>query len=352
MITSSSPRRTREPRERIIYAFPITTESPSSKAESAPTMDPNEIRTRSPNCLRSILRSGRTHIYTAWLFTASDMKSIILPSTAFAYFTSLSEDNRLPGSLFLRRSPLILAWLWIHLLAFAVNNQRHPASIREDAINKPWRPIVADRVAPKTAKVFGKAAYGLAMAASFVLRGGHIESCLIVLLSYMYNEMGLGSSHWVARNVFNAFGITSFGAGALSVALQSRVPAGLFPWLGVVVAVVSTTIHSQDMYDQEGDAAVGRKTVPLVMGDAIARWTVAGGVTFWSCVAPRYWNSPVVGYVLPVAVGMGVSWRTLTSRTVAGDRATYRLYNVWLACIYVLPLTATTLQDIRSTSYW
>ena len=177
-----------------------------------------------------------------------------------------------------------------------------------------------------------------------MLSSGHIESGLVLLLSYLYNDLGWGGTHWFTRNLLNALGITSFAAGALAVTLQSKIPAALLPWLGMIAAVVGTTVHTQDMFDQQGDAAAGRDTLPLVIGDALTRWTIALAVTFWSWVVPWYWRSAGAGYSLPVALGMAISWRILTRRKMAEDKATYRIYNGWLAAIYALPLIASSEQ--------
>lgn len=64
-----------------------------------------------------------------------------------------------------------------------------------------------------------------------------------------------------------------------------------------------------------GDAARSRKTVPLVIGDASARWTIAAPMVVWSCIAPRLWDSSVVGYAAPMILGAVVAMRALRMRT-------------------------------------
>lgn len=41
-------------------------------------------------------------------------------------------------------------------------------------------------------------------------------------------------------------------------------------------------MHSQDMKDQDGDRSRGRRTAPIVLGDVVARSTIA--ISFWSVV--------------------------------------------------------------------
>lgn len=102
--------------------------------------------------------------------------------------------------------------------------------------------------------------------------------------------------------------------------------------------MVCTTVHTQDMYDQPGDSAAGRKTVPLVIGDCPARWTIATAMAVWSWVAPVHWRSTVIGYLAPVTLGVLVGFRSLAKRSVEADKMTFRIYNAWLVSIYVLPL--------------
>lgn len=144
--------------------------------------------------------------------------------------------------------------------------------------------------------------------------------------------------NWLLRNVLNACGFTCFASGALEVALQSPTEPEMIPWLLVIAGVVWTTVHTQDMYDQPGDSAAGRKTVPLVIGDGPARWSIAITVAAWSWLCPLYWGSAAVRYFVPVALGVLVGVRSLTRTTVKEDRQTFRIYNAWLVSIYILPL--------------
>ena len=92
------------------------------------------------------------------------------------------------------------------------------------------------------------------------------------------------------------------------------------------------------MYDQRGDAVRNRKTVPLVIGDAAARWTIAVPMAVWCVVTPWLWASSAVGYVAPVGLGLTVAVRTLRVRNERGDKNTFRLWNLWLVSVYLLPL--------------
>jgi 4-hydroxybenzoate polyprenyltransferase len=285
------------------------------------------------------------HAVTLWLFTFSDLKTMVFPSTAFALSNGLAAfragtaSSNTTGPLdFLGRIPTIILWAWINLLAFTVNNQRHVSALEADRMNKPWRPIPAGRLTGAQARNLGLVAYPIAFAASILLGGGTRQSALLALFGYLYNDLEGGDVNWLLRHVLNACGFICFASGALKVALQSHTKAGMIPWLFIIGAVVCTTVQTQDMYDQPGNSAAGRKTIPLVIGDGPARWSIAVAVAAWSGLAAMYWGSAAAGYLAPVTLGVWVGLRSLVKRSVEDDKTTSRLYNAWLVSIYILPL--------------
>jgi len=109
-------------------------------------------------------------------------------------------------------------------------------------------------------------------------------------------------------------------------------------WCGVVCGVIASTVQVQNLRDQEGDKSVGRETMPLVFGDAAARWSIVGAMVGWSCVCCGFW---IVGWEVWVTEGLilGVNvWRLLWMRERVADALTYKLWGLWLNSLYVLPL--------------
>lgn len=268
---------------------------------------------------------------------------MVFPSAAFAFFAFTSTEGITTIS-FLNRVPHILLWTWINLLAFTVNNQRTQSAITEDKFNKPWRPIPSGRLPPAKADIVGNLAYPIAQLVSVLLGGGLAQSAVLSILGYVYNELG-GGGDWgpIVRNILNGAGFTSFASGALDVVTAGETTGTaptMMAWLGIIAAVVSTTVHAQDMYDTVGDAAAKRRTIPLVFGDKQARVSIAGAVMLWSAVCPYYWNTGISGLALPTLLGIWVAWRTLSRTSPPDDRATFRIYNVWLVGIYSLPVMA------------
>ncbi|CAD6591511.1 MAG: hypothetical protein ASARMPRED_005469 [Alectoria sarmentosa] len=303
------------------------------------------------------LKEWSFHLYSVWLFTFSDLKTIVLSSTTFGLFGGIAisfDDASAPdsslhillSSQILSKIPLVVFWVWINLLPFAINNQRQPEAIQEDSLNKPWRTMPSKRLSPASAKRLMFTFYLVAVVVSFFF--DNLKQCLtLVLLGHWYNNLRGADANCLVRNFINACGFSCFSSGAMQVAIgghgtgRIRSESALQPfgwWYVVIACVIFSTVQTQDMYDQRGDAARNRKTVPLVIGDGPARWTIAVPMAVWCWATPWLWASSNVGYVGPVTLGLTVAFRTLRERSEDGDKNTFRLWNLWLVSVYILPL--------------
>ena len=91
------------------------------------------------------------HIYSLWLFTFSDLKTIVIPKSFFAIITllsgqSLTTSDKPQFKTILLSAPFIMALTWLHLLPLDMSNQCNRNSSIEDKENKPWRPIPTGRL--------------------------------------------------------------------------------------------------------------------------------------------------------------------------------------------------------------
>ena len=283
------------------------------------------------------------HLHSIWLFTFSDLKTIVIPSTVFAAIHSISHvlqrgsQDQLAWAL--TRSMPVALWAWLNLLPFAIDNQRQPEAIEEDRINKPWRTMPAKRMTQDQARRVMFVLYPAAVLTSAYL-GGLRQSLVLVILGVWYNDLAGADASCVIRNFINGCGFVCYTSGAMQVALQIEPFSDRFLslWFTTIGAVIFSTVQTQDMYDQSGDSVRGRKTVPLVIGDQTARWTIALPTGFWSIFCPWFWTSPLAGYVAPVSLGLFVVIRTLRRRSAEHDKDTFRLWNLWLISLYCLPL--------------
>ncbi|KAK7720587.1 hypothetical protein SLS57_005366 [Botryosphaeria dothidea] len=239
------------------------------------------------------------HAYTVWLFTRSDLKTIVLPATVFGMASVLSgpllTTNASPDYYsIICRLPLVLLGVWMDLLAFNISNQRQPGSVIEDAANKPWRALPSGRISEEGARRLLLALIPTCIAKSLLL-GGTLETMVLFILTWLYNDLHAADSHYLLRNALNALGICAHcaGAGAFASSSLPSTPHHLYTiaslthaapltpryyaWLLLLASTVFVTISLQDLPDVEGDAAKGRLTQPLVAGE-VARAVRSGAL--------------------------------------------------------------------------
>ena len=186
--------------------------------------------------------------------------------------------------------------------------------------------------------------------------GGLLESTIMIALSWMYNDLGGADENFVIRNLINACGFMCYSSGATVVAAgygQYELNTNASKWLAIVGLVVFTTLQMQDMADMEGDAARGRRTLPLVYGESIAQWSIAVAVAFWSIGCPVFWNCGAIGYLASVSVGSLLSVRVIIFRGPHAYRKTWVCWCIWTITIYLQPLLSDmNLGHLRSAGLW
>ena len=293
-------------------------------------------------------RSIFFHLHTVWLFTLNDLKSIVFPETAFAVFSALSGRSLTTNATpcladILRRLPYIILWNWTNCLLFDVANQRLPQAILEDKFNKPWRPLPSKRLTSDEARRTLLILVPAVFLVSHYL-GGLFEAVAMISLTWMYNDLGGADENYVLRNLINACGFVCYSSGATTVAIgfgQHKLNHKAHIWLIIVGAIVFSTLQMQDMADMDGDAARGRRTLPLAHGETTARWSIAVPVMAWSFICPAFWASGVVGYAISIALGSILSVRVLLMSGSMAYRRTWGFWCLWSTTLYLLPL----LQD-------
>ena len=284
------------------------------------------------------------NLKTVHLITKSDWKTTIFPATVFAlscaFSGPLATTNSTPDllSIFFR-IPKVVLWVWLNLWVFNLANQRLPNSVLEDSINKPWRAIPSKRLTPDQARQLLILSIPVVFFATLRMGGWH-PSVILMLLTWIYNDLGAADENVLVRHLNNALGFGCFSAGAAQVAAgfpHHGLNDTAYQWLAVISVVITVTIQFQDMEDVEGDSLRGRRTAPIVFGDRPTRW--ANAVTAIACSwgAPVFWRLDASGYVLPVSLGLLLAYRTLALRTLKADKTTFKLWCLWLMVLYLLP---------------
>lgn len=85
----------------------------------------------------------------------------------------------------------------------------------------------------------------------------------------------------------------------------------ILEWLGLIAAVVFSTVQTQDMADQVGDRLRHRRSMPLTLGDGSTRWITALLMIGWSVCCALYWDVINNACIMTVVLGLAVAWRTL-----------------------------------------
>ncbi|KAI0108736.1 UbiA prenyltransferase family-domain-containing protein [Hypoxylon sp. NC0597] len=314
-------------------------------------MAPNFENTPKRNVNRN--RTVGFHAKTIFLFTKSDLKTVLFPQSAFALSIAFSE-NRFAESFFgpldthkaALRLVYMITWICLHLVVANISNQRSPESIAEDTINRPWRPLVAGRLTTAEAQSLLRIIVILCIAISFLL-DAWIPSVTLMTMVWLYNDLEANSAGPWQRGGLNAAGMTCFSWGAVTVLLSDHIndeaKKMLQNWYILMAAAITTTIHAQDFMDITGDKARDRKTMPLLYGEALSRWSLAIFLVSWSLVCLNFWHVNA-GTIQGVILAIAACAATLVTmkRGQECDKWVWRLWCLWVTVLYMLPLFGST----------
>ncbi|OTA97999.1 hypothetical protein M426DRAFT_70597, partial [Hypoxylon sp. CI-4A] len=286
-------------------------------------------------------------ISLAHLITESNIKAYVQPVLLFTILGVASgavTTNRNPGWMeFASAFPRVALYIWLYILYFDCSNQKSLDSIEEDKLNKPWRAIPSGRLSVEGAERWYIVSIFVLILTSGVWLGGFPEAVTFMLEAWVHNHAH-GASSWWGKNTLTALLYMTGQIGGIRVAAGSMASTSLtretYEWCALLCLNTITTIQTQDLRDQDGDRARGRRTVPLVVGDTGTRWITALLISFWSIVCPAYWGQGhfTAGYVLPTLIGCSLSVRILVCRSVEADRITFHIYSLlWLPALYAIP---------------
>ena len=281
---------------------------------------------------------------TLWLFTESDFATFVIPDTVFGIFGALAgpllTTNGSPTlAHIVSRLPQVLIFNWANLLIFDLANQRHPTAVVEDKMNKPWRPLPTGRISVTQTRQLLLVSVPVVLLVNWLL-GAWEETVLLFVLTWMYNDLEGGDQDFVTRNLIIgfAFGLYNRGALRITCGANHQITSRGHLCVALISCVIFTTMHVQDMKDQEGDRARGRHSAPLTIGDWSARWTIAVPVSIWSIIYSLFLGIGWSGYLLTSGIGFLIAWRIIALRNVQADRRTWQLWTAWTALLYILPL--------------
>jgi 4-hydroxybenzoate polyprenyltransferase len=283
---------------------------------------------------------------TLYLFTASDFLTFAIPTILFGLFGALSgpilTTNPSPSVVSaLIRIPCALLLIWTNLLIFNISNQRTPSAVEEDALNKPHRPIPSGRISIDSARRVNLVLVPVVLALSW-LSGVGTHTLILLAFQWMYNDLQGCDEGVLLRNSLIAGGYGMYSYIGLEILLGSEhsLNSKGYAWLAVVTLVMLATQHICDIKDAPGDALRGRRSAPIVLGDALCRWSVALPILFCSIACPAFFALGPLSYTFTIAFGAVVAGRTLFMRSLSADKLTWKLWALWTCSLFVLPLVA------------
>lgn len=275
-----------------------------------------------------------------WLFTESNFSTFVLPNTGFGMLAALAAPiltdrpgHLAPVELLFRALPQVILFNWANVFVFDLANQRLPESRLEDQLNKPWRPLPTKKTSPGTTRRLLLAAIPAALGLSSLL-GVATESSFILLLTWLYNDLHGGDE--IIRDLIIAMGYGLYLSSSLRIAIgpDYQITEHGYRWIAMMSAIILTTMQVQDLKDQVGDRTRGRKTVPLVLGDSVSRWSITGFVLFWSFACTSFWNLSWWAYFLPVGAGVWVGYHVVKKQN---DARAWKMWCAWQVIVYALP---------------
>jgi 4-hydroxybenzoate polyprenyltransferase len=267
-------------------------------------------------------------IIIAWHFVVYDLSATVMPAMLFVVAAIHSTQLSPLKTLFVAGRGLI--YFFLYIFVFCVSNQLH--GVEEDRLNKPKRPLPSGMVTPQGAVI--RWYIGMIL---FTLVGwlfGVVEWALLWQLSLLINNFTPARRMWLYKHI----NITVGTFAMMAAAWQIVTPLTPIAWQWVIATslLVFPLITVQDLRDIEGDAAVQRRTLPIVMGEwptrlFIAVWFLfAPWITHITMFAPLGLNIQALVCELGLTVTcVVVAVRTVFMRTREADHRSYMLFTYW-----------------------
>ena len=166
------------------------------------------------------------------------------------------------------------------------------------------------------------------------------ETALLLILTWLYNDLGGGECDAIVRDLIIATVFALYNRGSLKMATSrpTDIHERGYAWIAIISGVTLTTMQVQDLKDQAGDRGRGIRTAPLVHGHTVARWMIAAFVSAWSCCCAFFWDLRLWTYILPLTLAVLVAFRVVREQTPNEDSATWKLWCLWTAVLYLLPV--------------
>lgn len=270
-------------------------------------------------------------LWLSWLFIKSDISATIVPTFLFTIAAWRSTSDSLYDLVAALASGLI--YFWLYVLTFCLSNQL--VGVDEDRINKPYRPLVVGLVSYRGALMRWAGLMLVFSALGWWL--DVLEWTLVWQGASMLHNFAGWSRHWIGKHLVMGVGVVAGLVPAWEFSAPLTVDAAR--WIVFLACAIMLLIATQDLRDTAGDRAIGRRTLPIVLGDWATRLMLGVGFALlpvavsWALVvpAPLSWQLMLCNAAL-TALSLLISARLLLYRTRRDDQYTYTLFTYWYCC--------------------
>ncbi|KAE8149042.1 hypothetical protein BDV25DRAFT_130707 [Aspergillus avenaceus] len=107
---------------------------------------------------------------------------------------------------------------------------------------------------------------------------------------------------------------------------------------GLAAVPVVKNGHAQDFRDRSADALMGRKTIPLLLSQPMARWSLAALIAAWTIGLIALWQPPAVASIVFASLALRCFGGYLWSYDEKDDYTSYCWYGFWLLASNLLPI--------------
>ncbi|KAJ7184627.1 UbiA prenyltransferase family [Mycena filopes] len=226
-------------------------------------------------------------------------------------------------------------WLELHLLTFEIKNQI--VGLEEDRLAKPNRPIVSGRISSGAAQILYLVVGMIAVMYS-VYYDLVLCTAIYMVAIYCYNE-GNMARNWFLKSFLGSLGYVCYCWGT-TVIFDHGEALSQTSIIAIAVSglVHTTTGHAQDFRDRFGDASIGRKTLPILLPQSFARWSLMALVAGWTAGLVYLWSPPIVVVLVFSTLCLVSTTKFVLDHSVEADRNSYFWYNLWLITAHLLPI--------------
>lgn len=228
----------------------------------------------------------------------------------------------------------VLSWLQFYSVALFEQSKTRA----EDLLNKPWRPLPAG-----LSSYAGFRSRSFVFGASYLVLGTLLGAgwwCLaLASICFLHSQAWL-SRLWWAKSLLPALGTLAM-LSALWRVIAPFTPE-VWRWMAGMLVLAAATIHVQDLRDLDGDRAVGRRTLPMLIGDRRTRIGLAASFLLmpiagrWLMqVGPGSSGAVWLCYAVTSVLCWRLAWRVWNLRGAEQDHRTYRCWEYWYTAMFV-----------------